>query len=152
MGGPTLADVLTEQDREQLRSAGQTLEARGYTGLDLDARANLKAEFSRTAKHLRGSLSMARSRDVDSAGSQFFVCVDRTASLDTQYTIFGHVVTGMDVADAIVAAPRDDRDRPLEPVQIERAEVTVGVSSLGPDEQAAYQAVLEQLQSEGSTW
>ncbi len=155
LGGPTLGDVLTEAERDQLRSAGEILEARGYAGLDLEARANLKAEFSRTAKHLRGTLSMARSRDVDSAGSQFFVCVDRTAQLDGQYTVFGHVVTGMDVADRIVGAETGtgrDRERPLEPVQITRCDVLTGVASLTPAEQEAYHAMLETLAEEGSTW
>ncbi len=154
-GGPTLADVLAEAERDQLRSAGAILEAKGYKGLDLDARANLKAEFSSTAKHLRGTLSMARSRDVDSAGSQFFVCVGRTAQLDGQYTIFGHVVTGMDVADRIVSAPTGtgrDRERPLEPVQISRCEVQTGVSALSADEQQAYRDLVDRLAEEDSTW
>jgi len=155
MGGPTLADVLTEAERDQLRSAGEILEAKGYTGLDLDARANLKAEFSRTAKHLRGTLSMARSRDADSAGSQFFICVDRTAQLDGQYTVFGHVVTGMDVADRIVGAETGtgrDRERPLAPVQIVRCDVVTGVGALSAAEQQAYRDMLAGLVAEGSTW
>jgi peptidyl-prolyl cis-trans isomerase B (cyclophilin B) len=154
-GGPTLADVLTESERDQLRSAGEILEAKGYKGLDLDARANLKAEFSRSAKHLRGTLSMARSRDADSAGSQFFVCVGRTAQLDGQYTIFGHVVAGMDVADRIVGAETGtgrDRERPLEPVQIDRCEVLTGLGSLSADEQQAYRDMIDRLAEEGSTW
>jgi peptidyl-prolyl cis-trans isomerase B (cyclophilin B) len=154
-GGPTLADVLTEAERDQLRSAGEILEARGYVGLDLETRASLKAEFSTTAKHLRGTLSMARSRDVDSAGSQFFICVDRTASLDRQYTVFGQVVTGQEVADAIVAAPTGtgrDRERPLEPVSITGCEVITGVSALTEDEQVAYRNMVETLAREGSSW
>ncbi|THB67682.1 MAG: peptidylprolyl isomerase [Desulfovibrio sp.] len=73
----------------------------------------LPAEFN-SIPHERGILSMARSQHPDSAGSQFFICVADVPSLDNQYTVFGQVVAGMDVADRIVNAPRDSRDRPLE--------------------------------------
>jgi peptidyl-prolyl cis-trans isomerase B (cyclophilin B) len=154
-GGPSLADVLTEEETEQLAGASSILEAKGYTGLPLDSRANLKAEFSQTAKHLRGSLSMARARDVDSAGSQFFVCVDATPMLDRQYTIFGHVVTGMEAVDAIVSAPTDPakgREAPAVPVKIDRAEVFRGVENLSAEEQAAFRTMLETIAADGSTW
>ena len=73
----------------------------------------IKAEFS-DRRHRRGIISMARSSDPDSAGSQFFVCVGDSLFLDGKYTIFGQVIEGMSTADAIVAAPRDPRsDRPL---------------------------------------
>ena len=78
----------------------------------------IDAEFSQ-APHLRGTLSMARSQDPDSAGSQFFICVDRSSFLDGQYTVFGKVVDGMDVADRIVNAPRDGNDRPNDDVIVE---------------------------------
>jgi peptidyl-prolyl cis-trans isomerase B (cyclophilin B) len=154
-GGPALSDVLTEDELAQLAEAGKILEAKGYAGVSLDTRANLKAEFSKTAKHLRGTLSMARSRAQDSAGSQFFVCVDATPALDRQYTIFGHVVTGMDVADRIVSAPTDPakgREAPANPVHIARCDVLIGVDSLSADEQAAYRTMLETLAAGGSTW
>ena len=80
---------------------------------------NLKAEFS-SRHHSRGILSMARSQDPDSASSQFFITVADAASLDNQYTVFGEVLSGMDVADQIVNAPRNARDVPAEPVAIER--------------------------------
>ncbi len=64
----------------------------------------IKAEFNAT-KHVRGTVSMARKPDPDSAGSQFFVCFGDTPSLDSQYTVFGKVVQGMDVVDKIT--PRD---------------------------------------------
>ncbi|MBK7974878.1 MAG: peptidylprolyl isomerase [Deltaproteobacteria bacterium] len=64
----------------------------------------IKAEFNST-KHVRGTVSMARKPDPDSAGSQFFVCFGETQSLDNQYTVFGKVVQGMDVVDKIT--PRD---------------------------------------------
>jgi peptidyl-prolyl cis-trans isomerase B (cyclophilin B) len=84
----------------------------GGPGYEIDA------EFS-DAPHLRGTLSMARSQDPNSAGSQFFICVDRAASLDGEYTVFGKVLEGMDVADKIVNSARDGNDRPNEDVVIE---------------------------------
>ena len=72
---------------------------------------DLPAEFSATP-HERGILSMARSQNPDSGGSQFFICVADARFLDNQYTVFGKVVSGMDVVDSIVNAPRDARDNP----------------------------------------
>ena len=77
----------------------------------------LKAEFSKLP-HKRGTLSMARAADPDSAGSQFFICVADTPFLDGQYTVFGEVIDGMKVVDEIVALPRDSRDNPNERVEI----------------------------------
>ena len=77
----------------------------------------VKAEFNNTP-HKRGILSMARSSDPDSAGSQFFICVGDAPFLDRQYTAFGQVTSGMDVADKIVSQPRDKQDNPLERVEI----------------------------------
>jgi len=77
----------------------------------------VKAEFNQTP-HKRGILSMARSSDPDSAGSQFFICVADAPFLDRQYTAFGQVTSGMDVADKIVSQPRDKQDNPLERVEI----------------------------------
>ena len=67
---------------------------------------SIKAEFNDT-QHKRGILSMARSQDPNSAGSQFFIVVKDAGFLDGQYTAFGKVISGMDVADQIVNAPRD---------------------------------------------
>ena len=72
---------------------------------------NLKAEFS-SRSHLRGIVSMARAADPDSAGSQFFIVTDDSTFLDKQYTVFGEVVDGMEVADKIVNLPRDSNDCP----------------------------------------
>jgi len=77
----------------------------------------IKAEFN-NRKHVRGVVSMARAQDPNSAGSQFFVCVKDSSFLDGQYTAFGRVVRGMDVADAIVSAPRDPRDNPNERIEM----------------------------------
>ncbi len=77
----------------------------------------IPAEFN-SEKHVRGAVSMARSSDPNSAGSQFFIVVKDSSWLDGQYTIFGRVKSGMDVADKIVAVPRDARDNPLEKVEM----------------------------------
>ena len=71
----------------------------------------IDAEFN-DVKHKRGVLSMARSQDPNSAGSQFFICVKDALFLDGQYTAFGQVVEGMDVADKIVNESRDPNDNP----------------------------------------
>ena len=78
---------------------------------------SIKAEFNDTT-HKRGILSMARSQDPDSAGSQFYVVVKDSFFLDGKYTAFGKVVSGMDVADKIVNAPRDGRDNPNERIEM----------------------------------
>ena len=74
---------------------------------------SIKAEFN-SRSHLRGIVSMARSQDPDSAGSQFFIVTSDSVFLDRQYTVFGEVIQGMDVADKIVNLDRDSNDCPLE--------------------------------------
>ena len=83
---------------------------------------NLKAEFN-SRSHLRGIVSMARSTDPDSAGSQFFIVTSDSTFLDRQYTVFGEVVNGMEVADEIVNLPRDGNDCPDQ--QAKMLEVTI---------------------------
>jgi peptidyl-prolyl cis-trans isomerase B (cyclophilin B) len=78
---------------------------------------SVKAEFSKKT-HSRGILSMARSSNPNSAGSQFFIVVADAKFLDGQYTVFGEVVSGMDVADKIVSAKRDARDNPLDRIEM----------------------------------
>jgi peptidyl-prolyl cis-trans isomerase B (cyclophilin B) len=82
----------------------------------------VNAEFS-SKPHKRGTLSMARSQDPNSAGSQFFICVADSSFLDGQYTVFGEVVSGMETVDRIVSAKRDANDNPLD-----RIEMTMSVS------------------------
>ena len=74
---------------------------------------NIKAEFN-SRSHLRGIVSMARSSDPDSAGSQFFIVTSDSTFLDREYTVFGQVLIGMEVADKIVNLPRDGNDCPLQ--------------------------------------
>jgi len=71
----------------------------------------VKAEFN-DRPHDLGVLSMARSADPDSAGSQFFVCLGRTPHLDGQYTAFGKVTDGIDAIKKIAAAPTGPNDAP----------------------------------------
>ncbi len=82
----------------------------------------IKAEFNKTP-HKRGILSMARMSPPDSAGSQFFICFDmqpqQQAMIDGNYTAFGEVVSGMEVADKIATLPQDPRtNNPTERVEI----------------------------------
>ena len=82
----------------------------------------IKAEFNDTS-HKRGIVSMARAQDPNSAGSQFFIVVKDSTFLDHNYTAFGQVVRGMEVADQIVNSPRDPRDNPNDRIDMK---VTVG--------------------------
>lgn len=70
------------------------------TGMGGSDKPNLAAEFS-AEKHVRGTCSMARSGNPNSANSQFFICFDTAPWLDRQYTVWGKVVEGMDHVDAI---------------------------------------------------
>ena len=78
---------------------------------------SIQAEFNDTP-HKRGVLSMARSQNPNSAGSQFFIVVKKASFLDGKYTAFGKVLSGMAVADQIVNAPRDKRDNPDERIEM----------------------------------
>lgn len=74
----------------------------------------IPAEFN-SIKHKRGILSMARTSDPNSAGSQFFIMHGDSPQLDGAYSAFGQVVKGMDVVDKIVNLPRDSSDMPTGP-------------------------------------
>jgi peptidyl-prolyl cis-trans isomerase B (cyclophilin B) len=92
------------------------------TGGNVDAggkEVRLKAEFNDTS-HRRGVVSMARASDPNSASSQFFIVVKDSPFLDHQYSAFGEVVSGMEVADKIVAAPRGANDRPNQAIRIKK--------------------------------
>ena len=84
---------------------------------------NIKAEFN-SRSHLRGIISMARSQDPDSAGSQFFIVTSDSTFLDREYTVFGEVTDGMDVADKIVKLPRDGNDSPQQEAKV----IKIGIS------------------------
>ena len=78
----------------------------------------MPAEFS-SIKHTRGIVSTAREgNDINSGSSQFFIMVADKPHLDGKYTVFGKVLKGMDVADKIVAMPRDSNDNPNDKVEM----------------------------------
>ncbi|MFM7296338.1 MAG: peptidylprolyl isomerase, partial [Planctomycetota bacterium] len=85
----------------------------------------IKAEFNPTP-HEPGVLSMARTSDPNSAGSQFFICLERVPHLDNQYTAFGRAAdpASLDVVKAIGSVRTGANDRPVEPVVIKKATVT----------------------------
>ena len=85
---------------------------------------NIKAELNKNT-HTRGVLSMARSQDPNSAGSQFFIVLKDSNFLDGQYTIFGKVKSGMEAVDKIATLKTDDADAPIDPEQAEIIKVTV---------------------------
>lgn len=83
----------------------------------------IKAEFN-SKSHLRGIVSMARAMDPNSAGSQFFIVTTDSTFLDKQYTVFGQVIEGMDVADKIVNLPRDKNDCPTQEAKMLRVAIS----------------------------
>lgn len=94
-------------------------------------RYTIKGEFTANGfkndlKHTRGVLSMARSRNPNSAGSQFFIMHQDAPHLDGQYAAFGKVVAGMDVVDKIAAVPTDWNDKPKTPVKMKTVEIIEG--------------------------
>ena len=99
----------------------------------------IKGEFSQNGfqndlVHTRGVLSMARTMDPDSAGSQFFIMVDDAPHLDGAYAAFGKVIEGLDTADAIVGAKRDYNDRPRQDQRMKKVTVdTQGVDYPAPE-------------------
>lgn len=78
------------------------------TGTGGSKKPNLKAEFSKEPFE-RGTCGMARAQHLDSANSQFFICFSPARFLDGQYTVWGHVVEGMEHVDALKKAPQGDR-------------------------------------------
>jgi peptidyl-prolyl cis-trans isomerase B (cyclophilin B) len=77
----------------------------------------INAEFN-NQPHIRGTVSMARGEDINSAGSQFFIITKTSRFLDKKYTVFGRVTKGMAVADKIAAQKRDKNDLPKERIEM----------------------------------
>jgi cyclophilin family peptidyl-prolyl cis-trans isomerase len=84
----------------------------------------INAEFNEM-RHSRGIVSMARSHDPDSAGSQFFIVIKDSYFLDGQYTVFGKVLEGMDIVDKIASTSTDNNDAPLDEQDAELVKVTI---------------------------
>ncbi len=103
-------DPLTKDDANQ---------ARWGTG---DPGYKIKAEFNDKA-HVRGVLSMARSNDPNSAGSQFFICHGDPRFLDRQYTAFGKLIKGDDVLEKIATTPTQPGDRPVKRMNVESIKI-----------------------------
>ena len=97
-------------------SENRSIQGKGGPGYTLPPEIKLK--------HDRGAVAMARLPDSvnperESNGSQFYICVADSPSLDDQYTVFGHVIKGMDVVDAISGQARDNRDNPINRIEME---------------------------------
>ena len=105
-------------------------EGTGMGGPDYCIRGEFTANgFQNDLLHTRGVISMARTMDPNSAGSQFFIMTTDSPHLDGQYAAFGMVTEGMDVADEIVNTKRDYHDRPRTPQKM----VSVTVETFGQD-------------------
>jgi peptidylprolyl isomerase len=89
----------------------------------------IKGEFSKTEKHVRGVVSMARTSDPDSADSQFFIMFDAAPSLDGKYAIWGKVVSGMEYIDAIKKGNPAQNGAVSNPDHIVRMQVAADVKS-----------------------
>ena len=89
---------------------------------------NLKAEFS-DAKHVRGTLSMARARSPDSADSQFFIVFATAPHLDGQYTVWGQVTEGMEFVDQIKRGSQSDNGKVTDPDHIVSLKVAADVEA-----------------------
>lgn len=96
------------------------------TGMGGSELPNLKAEFN-DLKHVRGTLSMARSGDPDSANSQFFICFKPANFLDGQYTAFGQVISGMEFVDNIKKGNPNDNGSVTRPDKIISLKVAADV-------------------------
>lgn len=90
---------------------------------------NIKGEFAgngftqNTLAHTRGVVSMARSQNMNSASSQFFICYDDVPYLDGQYAAFGEVIEGMATVDEFLKTPRNSADKPTTPIVMEKVEI-----------------------------
>lgn len=87
----------------------------GSGGSGKTVKGEFKAnKFNNTLEHRRGTLSMARAKNYDSASSQFFICHQDAPSLNGLYAAFGSVIAGMDTVDKIATTVTDTNDRPKE--------------------------------------
>lgn len=107
----------------------------GMGGPNYSIRGEFKRNgFDNNLAHDRGVLSMARSMMPDSAGSQFFIMVEKAPHLDGQYAAFGKVIEGMETADEIVSVDRDGRDKPFRAQRMSKVTVeTFGVDYPEPE-------------------
>ena len=111
------APLTKSEDRGRHGTGGNAAKYFGIGTETEESTWDLPAEFNSTP-HERGILSMARSQNPDSGGSQFFICVADAPFLDNKYTVFGKVVSGLDVVDAIVNTSRDAKDNPDDRIEM----------------------------------
>jgi peptidyl-prolyl cis-trans isomerase B (cyclophilin B) len=90
---------------------------RATWGYGQPGQQTVPAEFN-SISHVRGVLSAARSTDINSATSQFFICVTNAGSLNGNYSAYGRVISGMNIADSIVLSPRDASDNPIQKIEM----------------------------------
>lgn len=107
----------------------------GMGGPDYSIAGEFSANgFTNNLLHTEGVLSMARSQDMNSGGSQFFIMAAEYPSLDGSYAAFGKVTEGLDVVQSIVNLPRDSSDRPDTPPVMAKVTVdTLGVTYPEPE-------------------
>lgn len=110
-------------------------EGTGEGGPGYSIKGEFKANrFTNDLKHERGVISMARTDEPDTAGSQFFIMVASAPHLDGYYAAFGKVIEGMDEVDKIVKVQRNENDRPLNPPKMKHVTVdTFGVKYDEPE-------------------
>ena len=111
-----IANFMIQGGDPNSKSDERSTYGQGDPGYTLPAEIHLK--------HTAGAVAMARLPDAtnpqrDSNGCQFYICVAACPSLDGQYTVFGHVIRGMDVANKIANQPRDQRDNPTNRIEME---------------------------------
>jgi peptidyl-prolyl cis-trans isomerase B (cyclophilin B) len=107
---------------------GGCSEGTGTGGPGYSIKGEFKSNnFPNALKHRKGILSMARTSDPDSAGSQFFIMTENAPHLDGEYAAFGKVTEGQDIAGQIAEVPRDFRDRPYEDQRV----VSLSVETFG---------------------
>jgi len=102
-------------DKKNDGQGGYAAKFYGFGDEEKDTTWMIPAEFN-DRPHVTGALSMARTPDPNSAGSQFFICDAPAPRLNNQYTVFGQVISGLEVIKKIANTPRDGRDNPNEKV------------------------------------
>lgn len=98
-------------------------------GYGAPGQTKVPAEFNSTS-HKRGIISAARSNDPNSASSQFFICVADSPFLDNKYTVYGHVLTGMEVVDKIVNLPKEPSKNPNQPSSMPKDKVEMFIKKI----------------------
>ena len=107
-----------DNNRDDDGQGGHAARYFGHGDENVAASWTLPAEFNERP-HITGALSMARAQENNSAGSQFFICAAPVHRLDNRYTVFGQVISGLEVIQKIVNVPRDRRDNPSDKIEME---------------------------------